>query len=207
MDASYVALTAGTLLAAAAFAAFVSSRAGLPVLVLFLVLGMLCGSEGVGGIEFDDPGLAAFLGDLALAVILLSGGLDAQWSAVRRALGPGIALSTVGVALTICFTACFAWWVFGTYSTFELGKGGLNWTESFLLAAIVASTDAAAVFSLIRTSNLRLKGDLRPMLELESGSNDPIAILLTIGFVRMAAGEDISTWALLLELISKVVMG
>lgn len=171
----------GPLMAAAALlillgvlASKVSDRLGVPALLLFLVVGMLAGSEGVGGIEFDDFELAQTVGVFALAFILFSGGLDTQWAAVRPVVPRGVLLATVGVATTAAITGLAASWVFDVSLT-----GGL------LLGAIVSSTDAAAVFSVLRARSVSLKAPLRPLLELESGSNDPMAVFLTIAFLEM----------------------
>ncbi len=164
-----------------------SDRFGVPALLLFLVLGMLAGSEGVGGIYFDDPIAAQFLGAAALALILFAGGLDTTWRDVRPVLGYGLALATAGVLLTAL--------AFGVFAYLALG---LSLLEGLLLGSIVSSTDAAAVFSVLRSRNVSLKGELRPLLELESGSNDPMAALLTIGFVQILTQPDLSAAGLAL---------
>jgi cell volume regulation protein A len=165
----------------------VSDRFGIPALVLFLALGMLAGSDGPGGIYFDDPALAEFLGAAALALILFSGGLDTNGRDIRPVLKYGLTLATLGVL----FTAL----LFGVFAHFFLG---LPWLESLLLGSIVSSTDAAAVFSVLGSRNFSLKGQLKPLLELESGSNDPMAALLTVGFVQMLTEPDLSPAALVL---------
>ncbi len=164
-----------------------SDRFGVPALLLFLVLGMLAGSESVGGIYFDDPIAAQFLGAAALALILFAGGLDTTWRDVRPVLGYGLALATAGVLLTAL--------AFGVFAYLALG---LSLLEGLLLGSIVSSTDAAAVFSVLRSRNVSLKGELRPLLELESGSNDPMAALLTIGFVQILTQPDLSAAGLAL---------
>lgn len=165
----------------------VSDRFGVPALVLFLALGMLAGSEGPGGIYFDDAALAQFLGAAALALILFSGGLDTSWRDVRPVLTYGLALATLGVLLTAL--------AFGVFARLVLG---LSLLEGLLLGSIVSSTDAAAVFSVLRSKNIRLKGQLKPLLELESGSNDPMAALLTVGFVQMLTQAELSPASLAL---------
>jgi cell volume regulation protein A len=156
-----------------------SFRIGVPTLVLFVVVGMLAGSEGVGGIKFNDPKLAQFLGIIALNFILFAGGIDTDWRTIRPVLWKGVSLSTFGVFLTATFVGLFVWLV--TDFTF---------LEGLLLGAIVSSTDAAAVFSILRSKKLGLKGNLRPTLELESGSNDPMAYFLTITLTMLITEQD-----------------
>jgi potassium/hydrogen antiporter len=151
-----------------------AGRIGVPALLLFLVLGMLAGSDGPGGIEFDDPWLAQSLGVVALAFILFAGGLDTHWQSVRAVLWPALALSTLGVVLTAALVGWFAMAVLG-----------FSWLEGLLLGAIISSTDAAAVFGVLSSRSMALKGRLKPLLELESGSNDPMAIFLTMGLTQL----------------------
>lgn len=155
-----------------------SARFGLPALALFLAVGMLAGEDGLGGIAFDDYRLAHAIGTLALAVILYDGGLRTPLAAVREAWPPALLLSTLGVALTAMSTGAFAWLVFD-----------LPWTHCLLLGGIVGSTDAAAVFSILRSGGLHLTGRLASTLEMESGSNDPMAVLMTLFLVGVILGE------------------
>ena len=164
----------GTLIIIAVLLSKASSRFGIPALLLFLGLGMLSGSEGVGGIYFDDPWVAQFLGSMALAYILFSGGLDTKWSDVKKVVKPAITLSTLGVLVTALLLGYFVHLILR-----------LPILESLLLGAIVSSTDAAAVFSILRNRDVRLQGDIEPLLEFESGSNDPMAVLLTIGLTGL----------------------
>ncbi|NHE59811.1 potassium/proton antiporter [Cyclobacterium plantarum] len=159
-----------------------AGKAGIPILLLFLGIGMLAGSDGIGGIEFEDPGVAQFMGILALTYILFSGGLDTKWQAIKPVLGPGLMLSTLGVLLTAIAVGLFS------YTLFDFSL-----LESLLLGAIVSSTDAAAVFSILRAKSIGLKGNLRPLLELESGSNDPMAFFLTIGLTSLISVSGF-TW-------------
>lgn len=165
----------------------ISDRLGVPALVLFLILGMLAGSDGPGGFHFDDAVFTGFLGAAALALILFSGGFDTDWGSVRPVIQYGLVLATLGVVLTAAAFGVFAHYYFG-----------LTWLEGLLLGSIVSSTDAAAVFSVLRSKNVSLKGRLKPLLELESGSNDPMAALLTVGFVRALTQPDLSPASLLL---------
>lgn len=185
---------AGLLILLSIVASKVSGRAGLPALVLFLFVGMLAGSEGIGGIEFDDHVLAQSLGIVALAYILFSGGLDTEWRAVRPILGPGVALATLAVALTAT--------TLGAAAVLVLG---LPWLHGLLLGAIVSSTDAAAVFSVMRSRGVGLQNRLRRVLELESGSNDPMAIFLTIGLITLIV-EPGATVAGLLPLFAQQML-
>ncbi|GLV47058.1 K+/H+ antiporter [Thermus sp. LT1-2-5] len=155
----------------------VSQRFGIPALLLFLVLGMLAGSDGPGGIYFDDARLAQGLGVMALAFILFAGGLDTEWTRVRSVFLPGLVLATMGVVLTA--------WLVGIFASLVLGFPPLL---GFLLGAIVSSTDAAAVFSVLRARGVRLRERLKALLELESGVNDPMAILLTVALTALLLG-------------------
>lgn len=155
-----------------------SARLGLPVLVLFLAVGMLAGEEGIGGIEFEDFGVAHAIGTLALAVILFDGGLRTPLRSLRGAWKPALVLSSVGVVLTAAITGIAATWILG-----------LSLLEGLLLGAIVGSTDAAAVFSILRSRGLHLRRRLAATLEVESGSNDPMAVLLTIALIELLTGQ------------------
>jgi cell volume regulation protein A len=148
-------LVAAVLLMAGIGASRVSSRLGIPALLLFLLIGMLAGSEGPGGIPFDDPAMAQFVGVIALAFILFSGGLDTQRRSLTAVVWQGVSLSTLGVLLTAV--------IVGWAATFILG---VSFLEGMLLGAIVSSTDAAAVFSVLRTQSIGLKGTTKPLLEL-----------------------------------------
>lgn len=156
-------------------------RFGMPALLLFLVAGMLFGSDGLG-IHFDNVGQAQFVGMVALCVILFTGGLETKLSDIRPVAGPGLILSTIGVLLTTAFTGGFiyllsAW----DYISFELPL-----VTCFLLAATMSSTDSASVFNILRGKGINLKNNMQPMLELESGSNDPMAYILTIVLIQLA---------------------
>ncbi len=173
-----------------------SYRFGIPTLLLFLTIGMLAGSDGIGGIYFDNPRIAQFIGVVSLNFILFSGGLDTSWQSVKPVLREGIALSTVGVLLTAVGLGYFVYLVtdFGLY-------------ESLLLGAIVSSTDAAAVFSILRGKNLALKKNLRPTLELESGSNDPMAYVLTIAFLTLVQYPDKNILSVLPMFFMQMIIG
>ncbi|MBU3820470.1 potassium/proton antiporter [Flavobacteriaceae bacterium XHP0103] len=172
-------LIGSSLLLISIFAGKTSYKFGVPTLLLFLTIGMLAGSDGIGGIHFDNPKIAQFIGIVSLNFILFSGGLDTNWNSVKPILKEGIILSTLGVLLTATTLGVFVWYV--TDFTFY---------ESMLLGSIVSSTDAAAVFSILRSKSLALKTNLRPTLELESGSNDPMAYVLTIAFLSLVVNQN-----------------
>jgi cell volume regulation protein A len=174
----------------------ISDRFGIPALLLFLLLGMLAGSDGPGGIYFDDPALAQFIGVIALALILFSGGLDTEWQSARPVVVYGLLLSTVGVFLTALVVGLAAQWLLG----FSLLQG-------LLVGAIVSSTDAAAVFSILRSKGINLKGNLRPLLELESGSNDPMAVFLTVGVIQLLTQPQMQLIDLLVLFVLQMVLG
>lgn len=167
-------LTIAILLLLSIIASKASARLGIPALLLFLLIGMLAGSEGVGDIYFNDPRMAQSLGVVALSFILFSGGVDTRWSRVRPVLRQALALSTVGVFITALLVGGFA----ALFLDFSLYEG-------LLLGAIVSSTDAAATFAILRSRSVGLRGNIEPLLELESGSNDPMAVFLTIGIISL----------------------
>ncbi|MCF6159383.1 MAG: potassium/proton antiporter [wastewater metagenome] len=163
-----------------------SDKFGVPILLLFLTIGMLAGSEGIGGIYFDDARLAKSVGVVALIFIIFSGGLDTNWEDARSVILPGAILSTVGVLITATITGFFAVYIL----KFSL-------LEGMLLGSIVSSTDAAAVFSVLRSKRISLKQPLKPLLEFESGSNDPMAIFLTVGFISILTVKNMNITALI----------
>jgi potassium/hydrogen antiporter len=170
VDEGTVILLVGLVLAASLVVALGAARTGLPVLVAFLALGMLLGSEGPGGIEFDDSELARRVGMVGLALILYEGGLQTSWRRLRQVAVPAALLSTVGVVVSALLTGVAAYWLFD-----------LSWLESVLLGAVVAATDAAAVFATMRVTHIRRT--LARTLEAESGGNDPMGIALTLGLI------------------------
>lgn len=189
-------LAGSLLLLLGILASKVSSRLGIPALVLFLVVGMLAGSEGAGGIHFDDPRMVQTVGIFALGYILFAGGLDTDWRSIRPVLREGMALSTLGVAATAFLVG---WFVHVTLH--------FSWLEGLLLGAIVSSTDAAAVFAVLRSRNVNLQGNLKPLLELESGSNDPMAVFLTAGMVLLLTDPSAPMAALVPLLVWQMGMG
>ena len=173
-----------------------TSRWGVPTLIFFLLVGILAGSEGIGGIPFDDPHIAQFIGITALNFILFSGGLSTEFQTIRPVLSTGLALSTLGVLLTAVSVGVFVHYLLG----FTLPEG-------LLLGSIVSSTDAAAVFSILRGKGIGLKGALRPVLELESGSNDPMAYFLTISLTAVVKEGHFPVGELLLLFVKGFIIG
>jgi potassium/hydrogen antiporter len=173
-----------------------SDNLGAPSLLFFLAIGMLAGSEGPGGIYFDDPALAQTIGIIALVVILFAGGLDTRWSEVKPVFWRATSLATVGVLITALAVGLFATVVLH-----------LSLLCGLLLGAIVSSTDAAAVFNVLRSRNVNLSGRLKPLLELESGSNDPMAVFLTVGLLQLLTNQETSTGSVLLLFVVQMGIG
>ncbi len=178
----------------------VTSKTGLPLLLIFLAIGMLAGEDGPGGIRFDNYQLAFWIGNIALAVILLDGGLRTPYSIFRIALKPSILLATAGVILTCAFITLAGALIFG-----------LPWTLAFLFGAIVASTDAAAVFGLLNGSGVKLNERVAATLEIESGINDPMAVFLTILAITVilsqTAGAPVSAQSIALSVFQQIGYG
>src|SRR5262245_13963693 len=173
-----------------------SRRFGIPSLVLFLVIGMLAGSDGPGGIYFDNPPLVQTLGVIALAMILFAGGLDTEWEKVRPLLWDGLALSTIGVLVTAVLVGFFVSRV-----------QGFTFLEGLLLGAIVSSTDAAAVFMVLRAGKVRLQQSLTHLLELESGSNDPMAVVLVVALLQLLTNPATSFEELVAFFVMQMAVG
>ena len=180
MDYWNLAILVGALLLLVSIVASdISSRMGAPLLLVFLFLGMLAGEDGPGGIHFDDVGIAYVIGSLALAVIIFDGGMRTRREMFRVALWPVVSLASLGVVITAGLVGVFAAWVLN-----------LHWLQGMLIGAIVASTDAAAVFALLRNAGTALKERVAATLEIESASNDPMAIFLTVAVLEiLAAGR------------------
>ena len=211
-------LSAGNLIMFISLLMFVSilvakigTKFGVPTMLLFLVIGMLAGEDGLG-IKIENLHVAEFLGHLAMTIILLSGGLETSLKETKPIIRKGISMTTLGLALTIVITGSFIYLVFGN----KIGGAGASILGCFLLSAVMSSTDSASVFSILRNSRLSLRENLGPLLELESGSNDPTAYVLTILLVQImeaihsAAGVT-GTWIILLNgawiLIKQIALG
>jgi len=173
-----------------------SENLGLPSLILFLVVGMLAGSDGPGKIYFDNVYIAQYVGIVALIFILFSGGLETRYRDVKPVMWSAVSLSTIGVLLTT-----------GAMGIFIHYFLNISLSESLLIGAIISSTDAAAVFSVLRARGTKLKGNIKPLLELESGSNDPAAIILTLIFIQFLQAEEITIFKVLLFLLQQLILG
>ncbi len=188
-------LVLGSLIAFSVMFSRQIDRLGVPIVLLFLVLGMLGGSEGIGGIAFDDYGLAVRVGTIYLVLILFDGGLNTPWQGVRRVVLPAGILATVGVVLTAGLLGLFARML------------GLGWTEALLLGAVVSSTDAAAVLAVLRGGRLHLQPRVGNTLEVESCVNDPMAMILTMIMVQVAKSPDALRWTVGLGVPLQLVVG
>ena len=178
-------------------------RFGIPTLLLFLFTGMAFGSEGLG-LHFDSPQQTQFIGMVALSVILFSGGMETKFKEITCVMAPGVLLATLGVVLTTAITGAF---IFGLSRWSQLDIQ-LSLMVSMLLAATMSSTDSASVFNLLRTQKIGLKHNMRPLLELESGSNDPMAYMLTIALMEVVvSGSQFSVTTLLFSLAEQFVLG
>lgn len=204
IDTGNILLIGAILLFVSVIAGKAGFRFGVPVLLLFLGVGMLFGSDGIG-IQFNNPASTQFIGMIALSIILFSGGMDTKFTEIKPVLGQGVILATLGVMLTTAVTGFFIYWLTGILTNF----GTLTFTESLLMAAVMSSTDSASVFSILRSKRQGLKEQLRPMLELESGSNDPMAYMLTlllIQIIQTPAGE-VSLWYSFLLFVVQMSVG
>src|SRR6201997_438065 len=197
LDAVSIGILLGALLVLAGImSSLVAMRFGAPLLLVFLIVGMLAGEDSLGGVKFDDVRTTYVVGSIALALILFDGGLRTRIATFRSVLAPAVTLATAGVLLTAALTAPVAKYLLG-----------MSWTEALLVGAVVASTDAAAVFFLIHARGLRLRPRVGATLEVESGSNDPFAVFLTIILVEyLLRGEG--TWQhILITLAEESVVG
>lgn len=186
LGAGNILLIGSLLLFISVLAGKAGSRFGVPALLLFLGVGMLFGSDGFG-IHFNNPQIVQFIGVMALSIILFSGGMDTKLEEIKPIMGQGIILATFGVLLTTAITGMFIYFI---CSYFFSGFISLTIPESLLLASVMSSTDSASVFSILRSRKLNLKHNLRPTLELESGSNDPMAYMLTLVFIAVIQQGD-----------------
>src|SRR5690554_772808 len=176
---------------------------GVPALLLFLTVGMIFGTDGVG-IKFDNIPLAQTIGSIALCIILFSGGMDTKIADIKPILPQGVILATIGVFLTAIFTGMAVWYVLGM----TMESAGVGFLTALLLAATMSSTDSASVFSILRSKGLNLKNNLKPLLELESGSNDPMAYVLTITLISLLGMDsEPNYWLALGNLLLQLIIG
>ncbi len=200
LDTENIVLVGSILLFVSIIASKFSSKLGTPTLLLFLVVGMIFGSDGVG-IQFDSPAVAQFIGMIALSIILFSGGMDTKTDDIKPVAFEGITLATIGVLLTAGITGAIIF-----YITQLIGIN-FSFLESLLLASIMSSTDSASVFSIFSTKKQGLKENLRPLLELESGSNDPMAYILTIVLIGMISSGDINFGEAVIKFFTQMIVG
>jgi cell volume regulation protein A len=197
IDSVSITILLGTVLVLAGIlSSLVAFRFGAPLLLVFLIIGMLAGEAGPGGVKFDDVRTAYLVGSVALALILFDGGLRTRWQSFRSVLAPSLLLATAGVLITAALIAPAARWLLD-----------LGWIEALLLGAVVASTDAAAVFFLIHARGLRLRPRVGSLLEVESGTNDPAAVFLTIMLVEILLLGDRSWQHVSVMLAQAAVLG
>ncbi|UGY18152.1 potassium/proton antiporter [Bradyrhizobium septentrionale] len=197
LDSVSIAILLGAVLVMAGIlSSLLALRFGAPLLLVFLLVGMLAGDSGPGQLQFDDVRTTYLVGSVALALILFDGGLKTRFASIRTVLVPSMVLATAGVLLTALITAPVARYVLD-----------LNWTESLLVGAVVASTDAAAVFLLVHTQGLRLRPRVGATLEAESGTNDPFAIFLTLMLVEFISIGQSSASHIAMEFIQEAVLG
>src|SRR3954464_565719 len=197
LDSVSLAILLGAVLVLAGIlSSLLALRFGAPLLLVFLAIGMLAGDSGPGQLQFDDVRTTYLVGSVALALILFDGGLRTRFARIRTVLAPSMVLATVGVLLTALITAPFAKYALD-----------LNWTESLLVGAVVASTDAAAVFLLVHTQGLRLRPRVGATLEVESGTNDPFAIFLTLMLVEYISLGTGTAAHVVMEFIQEAVLG
>ncbi|MBP3331314.1 MAG: potassium/proton antiporter [Tidjanibacter sp.] len=200
INAENILLVMSILLFVSIIAGRVSHKFGTPILLLFLVVGMAFGTDGFG-IEFNSPKIVQFIGMVALSIILFSGGMDTKFTEIKPIIAPGIVLATAGVLLTALITGAFIYFLCGWIGI------NLGFTESLLLASVMASTDSASVFSILRQKNIGLKHNLRPILELESGSNDPMAYILTILLIQATTTEGMGIGAIIGTFLLQMFLG
>lgn len=189
-------LIAALLLFGSIVVSSISARVGAPLLLIFLIIGMLAGEEGPGHLVYDDVDSAYLIGSVALAIILLNGGLHTKVESFRVGLRPALSLATFGVLITSGLVGLFAAWIFE-----------LHWIQGLLLGAIVGSTDAAAVFSLLHARGMSIERRVGSTLEIESGSNDPMAVFLTIMLIQMLLNDSIFGWDTLVLFVIQMGIG
>ena len=202
LDTGNILLIGSILLFISVIAGKAGYKFGVPALLLFLGVGMIFGSDGLG-IQFHNPHEAQFIGVIALSIILFSGGMDTKFTEIKPIAGPGVILATIGVLITTIITGGFIYYI----SRYIPNCPNLTLMESMLLAAVMSSTDSASVFSILRSKGLGLKQRLRPVLELESGSNDPMAYILTILLIQIIQIGEFNTWQSIGMLLIQLSVG
>ncbi len=202
ITAENILLVGAILLFFSIFAGKTGYRFGVPTLLLFLVVGMLFGSEGIG-IQFSNPKTAQFIGLVALSIILFSGGMDTKYEEIKPVAKEGVVLATAGVLLTALITGVFIFFVAKLFP-----DSRMSFPVALLLASVMSSTDSASVFSILRSKGLKLKENLRPLLELESGSNDPMAYMLTLTLIQyIMAPQQPSIWMSVVTFMYQMAIG
>ncbi|MEX0769658.1 MAG: potassium/proton antiporter [Balneolaceae bacterium] len=196
MTISIILLTSATLILISVYSSKLSMRYGIPALLIFLAVGMIFGSDGLNVVHFADYELAQSLGIIALIYILFSGGLDTKWDKIRPIVVPGILLSTIGVLVSSLIVGYFASLILR-----------VSLLEGILLGAIISSTDAAAVFSVLRSKSIGFKHQLRELMEFESGTNDPMAIFLTIGMIQYITLPDMTWFSFVMLFVKQMSIG
>lgn len=203
IDMEIVLLTLSVLFFLSILAGKAGYKFGVPALLLFLAVGMIFGSDGVG-IKFDNIQIAQTIGSVALCIILFSGGMDTKLEDIKPIVPQGVILATIGVLLTAILTGFCVWYIFGL----TMESAGVGFLTALLLAATMSSTDSASVFSILRAKGLHLKNNLKPMLELESGSNDPMAYVLTITLIGLIGlDSEPNYWLALGNLFLQLIIG
>lgn len=181
----------------------IGGRLGIPALVLFIAVGMVFGSDGIG-IAFNNLRVSEAIGTVSLCVILFSGGLNTKFAEIKPVIAQSVVLATAGVILTAGITGLFAWWLCGEL----LPSLGFSLITAFLLASVMSSTDSAAVFAILGSKNVKLKNNLRPTLEFESGSNDPMAYMLTITLISLIkAGGEPNILMITISIVTEIIIG
>ncbi|MDR1005433.1 MAG: potassium/proton antiporter [Bacteroidales bacterium] len=202
MNIDLLLLIGSVLLFASLLAGKTSYRFGVPILLIFLAVGMIAGSDGVG-IHFDSPQTAQIIGTIALNIIIFDGGMGTKFSDIKPIIRQGIMLSTLGVLLTAAFTGLFIYFLTSNvYCSI-----GFSLLQSLLLGSVMSSTDSASVFNILRSRNVSLKENLKPMLEFESGSNDPMAYMLTISLMSVILNPQESVALMVVMFILQFVIG
>ena len=189
-------LGAAVLLLVSLFGSKLSGRLGIPVLLLFLIIGMLAGSDGLGGIYFDNPHIAKTISVAALIFILFSGAVDTNWQDVKQVTWSSISLSTIAVIITAVVMGIAAYYILH-----------FSWLESLLLGTIVSSTDVAAVFTILRSKSIQINQRIKAVIEVESASNDPMAILLTLALIQVMTSPNHSILSLLGLFFLQIIIG